>query len=228
MALMEQKMGQARGLTSRQEQFLGLVLQEPYVLKNFYLSGGTALSSWYLHHRESNDLDFFSNQPFDYDHLSTWLKTSQKTIGYHSIVIDEDFGFMTTNLRYSDGSMLKIDFNRYAVKKVQPGLIWKGLEIDSLYDITVNKLSTISSRARTRDYVDLYFIFQKHKFDLDKLVSDVRKKFSEVIDPLLLTKNFLKVVEYTDYPKMLVPFDKKSMENFYEDLAKQLKPKILK
>ncbi len=228
MALMEQKMAAPKGLTPRQEQFLELVLQEPYLLATFYLSGGTALSSWYLHHRESYDLDLFTSQAFDYDKISVWLKSSQKEIGYRSITIDEDFGFMTVHFRYPNNEFLKIDFNRYSVKKIKNGKRWRGLEIDNLYDIAVNKLSTISSSPRTRDYIDFYFILQNNRFTLNKLVADTQKKFSEKIDPLQLAKNFLKVVEFTDYPKMLVPFDPQKMAVFYLDLAKSLRPKILK
>ncbi|MBI3815671.1 MAG: nucleotidyl transferase AbiEii/AbiGii toxin family protein [Nitrospinae bacterium] len=36
------------------------------IAKDFFLTGGTALSAFYLHHRESIDLDFFSmtDKPF--------------------------------------------------------------------------------------------------------------------------------------------------------------------
>ncbi|MCX6705017.1 MAG: nucleotidyl transferase AbiEii/AbiGii toxin family protein [Candidatus Woesebacteria bacterium] len=59
---MGKKMAEGTGLTPRQKQFLDVVLRETYIVKTFYLSGGTALSSWYLHHRESYDLDFFSEK----------------------------------------------------------------------------------------------------------------------------------------------------------------------
>lgn len=226
MAFMEQKMGKAKGLTVRQKQFLELVLQEPYLVDTFYLSGGTALSSWYLHHRESYDLDFFTNVLFDYNKISLWLKSSQEKIGYKSIVINEDFGFMTVHMRYPDDNMLKIDFNRYGAVRIKKGKVWRGLEIDDIYDITVNKLSTIASTPRTRDYVDFYYIFQKYKFPLDQLMRDVDKKFSQKIDSLQLAKNFCKVSEYTDLPIMLVPFNRKSMEKFFLDLAKSLKKEI--
>ena len=35
------------------------------------------------------------------------------------------------------------------------------LEIDSLLDIAVNKILTLSSRAEVKDFVDLYFLLQK-------------------------------------------------------------------
>ncbi|MFO7633905.1 MAG: nucleotidyl transferase AbiEii/AbiGii toxin family protein [Caldilinea sp.] len=37
----------------------------------FYLTGGTALARFYFHHRESIDLDLFTNQPdADFDALN--------------------------------------------------------------------------------------------------------------------------------------------------------------
>ena len=39
--------------------------QNPKLNKQFYFTGGTALSAIYLHHRESEDLDFFSESDFD-------------------------------------------------------------------------------------------------------------------------------------------------------------------
>ncbi len=228
MAPMEQKMGKAQGLTPRQKQLLELVLQEPYIVKTFYLSGGTALSSWYLYHRESFDLDFFTCRSFDLDKILVWLKTNQEAIGYRLLHIDEDFGFLTVTFRYYDDTILKVDFHHYTNQKLKKGFMWRGLEIDSIDDIAVNKLSTIASSARTRDYVDLYFILKQYPFTLQQLIVGVTKKFSQEIDPLELTKNFLKVVEYKDFPKMLIHFDEKDMYAFYEDLARKLKSKILK
>ena len=48
-------------LTDIQRQVLTEVANEPF-LRDFYLSGGTALSAYYLLHRISDDLDFFTTQ----------------------------------------------------------------------------------------------------------------------------------------------------------------------
>ena len=45
-------------LTNEQKLALELISYEPN-LKNFYLSGGTALAEYYFQHRLSDDLDFF-------------------------------------------------------------------------------------------------------------------------------------------------------------------------
>ena len=223
---MEQTLAPGTGLTAQQKQLLDLAVKQPYFLKTFYLSGGTALSSWYFHHRESYDLDFFSNAPFDYERIMRWFKQNQAEIGYRYSRFDEDYGFLTITLRYQNDTFLKIDFSHYTKTRISPGKKWHGLEIDSLYDITVNKLDTIATMPRTRDYVDFYFILNGKAHSLDKLIADAAMKFNEKIDTLQLSKNFLKVAEYTDLPKMLVPFDQKAMEKFYVDLAKSLKTKI--
>lgn len=223
---MEQKVAPGTGLTARQKQFLELVRQEPYLRSNFYLSGGTALALWYLHHRESFDLDFFTCRPFDDERITHWVRANRKSIGYRLVHIDEDFGFLTITFHYPDDTFLKIDFNHYTEARLKKGLVWRGIEIDSLYDIAVNKLETISSSPRTRDYVDLYYILQSTKFKIKDLMQSVGEKFSERIDTLQLIKNFLKVVEYTDLPRMLIPFDRKDMDRYYANLARSLKKEV--
>ncbi len=223
---MEQKMAAGAGLTSRQKQFLELVCQEPYIRSHFYLSGGTALSSWYLHHRESYDLDFFTCRPFDDERITYWVKGNRESIGYRLVHISEDFGFLTVTFRYPDDTFLKIDFNRYTEIRLKKGLVWRGIEIDSLYDIAVNKVETVSSSPRSRDYVDLYCILLQHPFTIKELVRGAEKKFLEQVDWLQLVKNFLKVAESTDLPKMLIPFDRNDMDAFYADLARSLKKDV--
>lgn len=216
------------GLTAKQKQLLDLAIKEPYILKTFYLSGGTALNSWYFHHRESYDLDFFSLTPFDYERIARWIRYHKNHIGYTNIQLDEDYGFLTMYLSYANDKMLRIDFHHYTKTKLAFGLNWRGLEIDSLRDIAVNKLRTIATLPRTRDYVDLYIIMTNKPFELDRLVADCKNKFGEEIDYLQLAKNFLKVTEYTDFPKMLIPFKEKDMYVFYKNLARTLRPKILR
>ncbi len=221
-------MAPGAGLSLRQEQFLAVVLEQNYILENFYLSGGTALSSWYLHHRESYDLDFFSNRPFNGERIATWLKENQEKLDCQAITTDEDWGFYTFFFRYPDDSRLKIDFNHYSYSRLEKGIHWRGLEIDSLYDIAVNKAHTICTHPRERDYVDLYFIMKKTNWDINKLLADADQKFKSTVGLMQMSKNFLKAAEITDYPKMLVPFDPNEMINFYENLAKGLKSKIWK
>ncbi len=225
---MEQKMAQGAGLSVRQKQFLAVVFQTDDILKQFYLSGGTALSSWYLHHRESYDLDFFSDKPFNGEKITHWIKINEEKLKYQSLVINDDFGFYTFLFRYRDNSRFKVDFAHYTSERLTKGMDWKGLEIDSLYEIAVNKIHTIRTHPRERDYIDLYCILKETNWSIDKLLIDANRKFGVTTDILQVAKHFLKAAEITDYPKMLIPFDKKNMQEFYECSAAKLKSKILK
>lgn len=221
-------MDKGAGLGLRQKQFLDLVLQTDEILKNFYLSGGTALSSWYLHHRESYDLDFFSDQPFDGEKITYWIKQNERTLAYQSFVTNDDFGFYTFIFRYADNSRFKVDFAHYTSKRLTKGMVWKGLEIDSMYEIAVNKIHTIRTHPRERDYIDLYCILKETNWSIDTLLIDADRKFDATTDILQTVKNFLKAAEITDYPKMLIPFNEADMQGFYERLAGKLRSKILK
>lgn len=49
-------------LTPKQSQFLELISQDKQITKRFYLTGGTALSEFYLQHRLSYDIDLFTEK----------------------------------------------------------------------------------------------------------------------------------------------------------------------
>ena len=64
-------------LTKEQEAFLGLICKEEYFIKNFYFTGGTPLSAFYLFHRLSEDIDLFLKKKlifFRLEHLSVQHK----------------------------------------------------------------------------------------------------------------------------------------------------------
>ena len=64
-------------ITEVQEKFLKL-FSKSTLSKQFYFSGGTALSYYYLNHRYSEDLDFFSEEEFDIVQISVFLKSIKK------------------------------------------------------------------------------------------------------------------------------------------------------
>lgn len=225
---MGQKMAQGEGLTARQKQFLAVVLQTPYILKKFYLTGGTALSCWYLHHRESQDLDFFSEQEVNSKYLIRWLTSNKKRLNITKISHEEQFGFNFFTLTFVNGDQLKVDFSYFPSERIEKGITWQGLGVDSLYDIAVNKFHTIATSPRGRDYIDLYMILQKNNWSIERLRKDAATKHGIHTETIQLARQFLRVVEFMDIPKMLVPFKRKQMEEFFLTLARQLKQEIFK
>lgn len=228
MPHMAKTLEEGTGLSLQQRKFLAVVLCEPFILKNFYLTGGTALSYWYLHHRQSDDLDFFTEKSLFADQITTWIKSQQSEIGFRWMGEDEGWQFRTYTFRDPDNNRLKVDFGRYSGARLKKSLVWKDLEIDSLYDIAVNKAHLFSLTPRERDYIDLYFILEKTKWPIQKLLAAARTKFNTDFNMVSVIQNFYKVAEISEVPKMLVPFDRKAMEKFFLDLAKSLKKEIFK
>ena len=57
-----------------QREVLLKLLHLPVIENSFFLTGGTALSVFYLHHRRSNDLDLFSLTPQDFADIDFWIR----------------------------------------------------------------------------------------------------------------------------------------------------------
>ncbi|MBI4037050.1 nucleotidyl transferase AbiEii/AbiGii toxin family protein [Candidatus Daviesbacteria bacterium] len=70
------------GLTDEQRSILEEIGRDEFLGAGFYFSGGTALSSVYLHHRISEDLDFFSEHTFDPLSLLNKITSWSKKLGF--------------------------------------------------------------------------------------------------------------------------------------------------
>lgn len=221
-------MGQKTILNPIQRKFLDLAVKEPYLLKNYYWTGGTALAEFYLQHRESEDVDLFSESEIEVQPISNFIGVIAKKLKAADITSQRFLGLYSYTLHLPKTS-LKIDFNYYPFPRINLGKKWQGLAIDSLEDIAVNKVHTMFMKPRSRDFVDLYFILKhKDKFSLDRLINLADAKFDWHIEPAQLGENFAKVVTVKDFPKMLVPFNQKAMVKFFLNLAKSLKSQIFK
>lgn len=218
-------------LTSQQLEFLELVSGEKQIIKRFYLTGGTALAGFYLKHRLSDDLDFFcEQQEVNPKTVESFLRKISPSLSVVKIKKSQFLGLFSYLLIYKSGNELKVDFNYYPFPRIDRGLKFKSLEIDSLYDIATNKLHTIFMKPRSRDYLDLYFIMRQEKLPLGKLILDAKAKFDWDIDRITLASQFLRVKDLSieDFPRVLKPFDKGEMQDFFVSLAKGLEGDIFK
>ena len=217
-------------LTSSQKILLGEISQYSPLTERFYLTGGTALAEFYFHHRISEDLDFFSEEEFDTTYITIFFKKNEKKIGFHTVDLQRKPNRFIYFLHF-EKEKLKVDFAFYPYPRIRADLGKRinSLRIDSVFDIATNKLFTLFQHPRLRDYIDLYFIFKEiPNFNLEELVDYARNKFDFVVDRKELAKNFLKVLDLnqTDFPRMLVPFEKKKMEEFFLGLTKSLEKEI--
>jgi len=218
-------------LTPKQHEFLELAQSDAQIVKHFYLTGGTALAEFYLHHRLSEDIDLFTEkQEVDQTLTETFLKKVSAKLHIASIDRSQFMGLFSYHLTYKDGQKLKVDFNYYPFPRIEPGTKFGKLSVDSLVDVAANKIHTLFMKPRTRDYIDLYYIFQHKKMNLHKLILLAKAKFDWDIDKMNLANQFIRVkdIKREDYPSVLVPFNIDEMEMFFLNLAKSLKSEIFK
>lgn len=138
--------------------------KSPSFLRKFYLSGGTGLALQ-LGHRESEDLDFFSQDYFSPQKIETELKA------FGSLLETElADGTLNTFL-----NKVKLQFLEYPHPMLQPFIIWNGLQISSILDIACTKLQTVGARGSKKDFIDIYFLLKK--FSLSELLDVTVKKY---------------------------------------------------
>lgn len=218
-------MGTLSFLTKEQQIIYSEVAQNNYIRKNFYFTGGTALSSFYLHHRYSDDLDFFSETSFDNQVIFTlmqeWGKKHQFSLQSRFVEVVYIF-----DLVFPKNIPLKIDFSYYPYKRIKKGNVIDKVTIDSLFDIGVNKIVTVSQRSDVKDFVDLYFILQK--LSTWDLIHGAKIKFHMEIEPFLLAVDFLKVEDFTFLPRMISSITLDELQSFYRKKAQDLGKKSLK
>lgn len=216
-------------LSSNQKKFLDLFVNFDDLRKNFYLTGGTCLSEFYLKHRYSEDLDFFSEKEVDFLLINTFIKKSKKKLEYQKIDFQKSFNRNIYQLIFDKKNFLKVEFTYFPFDAVDKRIEKAGLIIDSLKDIAVNKIFTIIQNPRGRDYFDLYFIIKKMNLDILELLKLARIKFDYQIDYLNVGSQLIRFSDFKDDPILV---DKMSnfekIEVFFNNLAKNLKKRILK
>jgi hypothetical protein len=163
-------------LTNLQKRIL-LLFSELPDQEGFYLTGGTALSTFFLKHRRSNDLDFFTTieglivpftQKLEVSLRKEGLKV-ERLRGFQSFVelsvsSDND----SSVIHFALDSPFR--FEQPSVPKEIPGI-----KIDSLIDIATNKLLALFGRAALRDFIDVYFLIQEH-FSKNELIEKAAQK----------------------------------------------------
>jgi len=146
--------------------------------EQFYLTGGTALAQFYLKHRRSEDLDFFTAimeiiLPFSFNlegHLILQGLSVRRLRGLNSFVeLQVGRGSESTIMHLAQDAAFRFEETKYFPEYPQ-------VRIDNLVDIASNKLLALFARATLRDFIDVFFLVDKSNFSTDQLVELARKK----------------------------------------------------
>lgn len=212
-------------LTTNQSDFLQLAATKPEITNWFYLTGGTALAEFYLHHRFSEDLDFFTQEEINKEPIDKLMKQIATKL-YAKVDQEVHMGIYLYFLHFAKGKVLKIDFAQRPFSELETGTTYHALKIASLWDITVDKLYTILHRVNARDFVDLYFAYQEVGCDQEQLIHGLTEKYELNMGEISIASRLLRVKDVDDYPRMIKPLDKNKLEDFYFNLAKIFETKI--
>lgn len=197
--------------------------------KKFYLNGGTALAEFYLHHRFSEDLDFFTQEELNLDELKSFINAVCKKISVKKIEFQHGYGLYTFFITSEKGEKYKIDFGQYPFAPIEKLKQFSGLSVESLYDIAVNKAQTIAFRPRLRDFIDLYCIIeQKPDWSFQELLKKSFEKFEMRADALQVGQNLLEVEKQIDMPIMVRQINLNNVKKFFLNEAKKLGKEVFK
>lgn len=215
-------------LSSKQLEFLALISKNSQITQKFYWTGGTVLSEFYLHHRLSEDIDLFSeSEEVNQELIEIFLKQNSPALRIKDIRRSQFLGLFSYQLIYANQKSLKVDFNYYPFPRIEKGRWYKNIEIDSIRDIAVNKIHTIATRPRSRDFIDIYFIIEKEKYKFEQLLADAKVKFDWHIDSLDLGSQLLKAKDVKDYPRMIKKIDPRKWQDFFLKEAEKLGKDII-
>jgi len=145
---------------------------------DFYLAGGTALALQ-IGHRESIDLDFFSNTQFNNESLLKSILSSGIQQSQITVLIDQkdEYTIITNNT--------KITFLYYPFP-ITSTVPFKPNNIALADELTIGamKAYALGRRGKWKDYVDLFMLLQK--FPIEKVI----EKASEIFGTLFSEKLF--------------------------------------
>lgn len=131
-------------------------------VSNLRLQGGTALAAFHLHHRESEDLDFFADAPLDARPWGEFVRHVAADAGIELIAEGVPNVGMARYLAVDPDDperRVKIDLVQESPFKLAPlEETAEGIRIASYRDLCASKLGAVCGRWEVRDILDLHVI----------------------------------------------------------------------
>lgn len=211
---MDQPDPPAEILTPLQRRVLDAFFSEKEFGRAFYLTGGTALAAFHLRHRYSDDLDLFTNGS-DVGFLWPMVQALAPRLGFEVESRTPQF------VRIRFGKELKVDFVQDTPFRAGVPVRHGTWQVDSLENMTLNKISAIQGRLDVKDYVDLYFLLKDRPGRILDLLKQARQKDAS-IEPFLWSRLIGDVEAFGVLPRMILPLELDDLSRFYLDLRRQI------
>ena len=199
-------------LTPLQRTVLDAVFAEEIFAQSFYLTGGTALAAFYLLHRYSDELDFFTNGPS----LELAWPTLQQLLPRLGLAVESRTP-QFIRCRHADG--LRVDIVQDVPFRAGVPVRRGAWPVDSLENITLNKVSAIQGRLDVKDYVDLYVLLKDDPQRILGWLAQAKQKDAS-IDPFLWSRLIGDMETFHVLPRMIAPLRLDDLAVFYRRLRR--------
>ena len=212
-------------LTPFQKQILA-ALGNSALSSSFYLTGGTALSAYYLHHRFSEDLDFFAAAQEALMGVTTITTNIARQLSVEVEFTRTFPTFVECFFTNSAGDSVKVDFAYDTPFRLQPTTLDAqfGIQVDSLTDVACNKLSALFGRSESKDFVDVYFICRE-VMPFTELYRQAQEKHLGMTN-YWLAMAMQNIQKVQILPRMIKPVEIADLQTFFLNLARELMSNI--
>lgn len=206
-------------LTATHELILS-TLAKSDLRDRFYWTGGTLLSHYYLHHRKSFDLDFFTEKPFEHDELLPFIHAVKKALDidhFEETKIYDRWEYMIPTT--DPVTRFEFVYYNHEKKRLKPLLSYRGLFIDNITDMAANKVMAYLDRNQPKDLLDVYTLLREKKFTLTELLQCVEQKYGERIPEFLFWSESGKSLKrLEDLRPYLLESDPNKQNEFLQDM----------
>lgn len=196
--------------------------------ERFYLSGGTALAAYYLQHRYSDDLDFFTRdrEPLRITDApiaaaATACSLEIDRVERHDTIVR----YALSGDRVPDHALKKVEMIFDTPPYFAPPVAFGNVLVDALLSIAVNKMVALG-RLEPKDYIDLYLIVQSGSHRIEDLVPLAGQK-DPGMTPWVIAGQFAQVERLPNLAEfqagyMVTVVEQTELIRFYLDWAARL------
>jgi predicted nucleotidyltransferase component of viral defense system len=204
-------------LSALQWEFLSCFFQDA---APFFLTGGTALSAFYLRHRYSEDLDLFTLDGAAFDRVSLYVVDAAAKLHAEAVSLQTAPLFHRYRITRDADSVI-VDLVKEVVPQVsQEKNSFDGIVVDTLADITANKVCTVISRIEIKDYIDLYFL-GRAGYPMENYIATAQQKDAGVSQATLaFVLSEVRLLKVPDF--MIAPVSLVELQEYFYSLARKL------
>jgi predicted nucleotidyltransferase component of viral defense system len=179
--------------------------------QEFYLTGGTCLSRFYIEKRYSDDLDFFTNRSNRYSFAIKNIK--QALLSKFKLIVEVESKDFT---RFKIDGLLQIDFvNDISFRYKEPIINENNYILDNIENILSNKITAVIGRDNPKDIFDIYLIWKNYEIDWSEILRSAHQKAGFSDEEL--------IARLKSFPKELLHNIKITDETFLDDFDTDFK-----